>query len=215
MPTTVVTLLVTPEDAEKISLASSVGRITLTLRNPLDVEPTQTTGTRVADADGRAGAAAGRRRCVQAQAASLRPAPAPRPPPPIYRWKRFVRRSARRRWCEMGSMLLAAVSGGTVAGQQIFGATAANQAADQPERVLLTAGRSTVLITEFDIARIAVTNPAVADAVVVKPREILVDGKGSGTVSLIVWGATERKHYDLVVDPGVTSCSRTSSSFPG
>ena len=37
VPTTVVTLLVTPEDAERISLASSVGRITLTLRNPLDV----------------------------------------------------------------------------------------------------------------------------------------------------------------------------------
>lgn len=32
----VVTLLVTPADAERISLASSVGRITLTLRNPLD-----------------------------------------------------------------------------------------------------------------------------------------------------------------------------------
>ena len=48
VPTTVVTLLVTPEDAEKISLSASVGRITLTLRNPLDVEPTQTTGTRVA-----------------------------------------------------------------------------------------------------------------------------------------------------------------------
>ena len=49
------------------------------------------------------------------------------------------------------------------------------------------------------------TNPAVADAVVVKAREILVDGKGAGTVSLIVWGASERKHYDVVVDPGVTS----------
>jgi pilus assembly protein CpaB len=48
VPTTVVTLLVTPEDAEKISLASSVGRVTLALRNPLDAEPTQTNGTRVA-----------------------------------------------------------------------------------------------------------------------------------------------------------------------
>ena len=38
-------------------------------------------------------------------------------------------------------------------------------------------------------SRIAVTNPAVADAVVVQPREILVDGKSPGTVSLIVWGA--------------------------
>ena len=38
---------------------------------------------------------------------------------------------------------------------------------DAAERVLLTAGRSTVLATDFDITRIAVTNPAVADAVVV------------------------------------------------
>ena len=35
------------------------------------------------------------------------------------------------------------------------------------ERVPLTAGRSTVLPTDFDITRIAVTNPAIADAVVV------------------------------------------------
>ena len=56
------------------------------------------------------------------------------------------------------------------------------------ERVVLTAGRSTVLATDFDITRIAVTNPAVADAVVVQPREILIDGKAAGTVSLIIWG---------------------------
>jgi len=74
-----------------------------------------------------------------------------------------------------------------------------------PQRVLLTAGRSTVLTTEFDITRLAVTNPAIADAVVVRQREVLVDGKGAGTVSLIVWGATERTHYDIVVDPGVTN----------
>ena len=63
---------------------------------------------------------------------------------------------------------------------------------DTPERVLLTAGRSTVVTTDFDIRRVAVTNPEVADATVVTPREILVDGKGAGTVSLIVWGATNR-----------------------
>ena len=38
----------------------------------------------------------------------------------------------------------------------------------QYERVVLTAGRSTVLATDFDITRIAITNPAVADAVVVR-----------------------------------------------
>jgi pilus assembly protein CpaB len=46
-PSTVVTLAVDPHDAERIALASSEGRISLALRNPLDVEPTETTGVRV------------------------------------------------------------------------------------------------------------------------------------------------------------------------
>ena len=45
---TVVTLMVTPADAEKIALAQSEGQLTLTLRNPLDVEPTVTYGVRKA-----------------------------------------------------------------------------------------------------------------------------------------------------------------------
>jgi len=45
---TVVTLMVTPEDAERIALAQSDGRLMLTLRNPLDVEPTKTLGIRKA-----------------------------------------------------------------------------------------------------------------------------------------------------------------------
>jgi pilus assembly protein CpaB len=48
IPTSVVTLLVTPEDAERIALAAAEGRITLTLRNPLDTAPTETSGIRVA-----------------------------------------------------------------------------------------------------------------------------------------------------------------------
>ena len=38
--TTVVTLLVTPADGERIALASVEGRLHLTLRNPLDVDQT-------------------------------------------------------------------------------------------------------------------------------------------------------------------------------
>jgi pilus assembly protein CpaC len=67
-------------------------------------------------------------------------------------------------------------------------------------RINLTAGRSTVMSTDFDVVRIAITNPTVADAVVVQPREILIDGKAPGTISLIVWGATERRQYDVVVE---------------
>ncbi len=46
--TAVVTLLATPADAEKITLAASEGAVTLTLRNPLDIEPTETEGARLA-----------------------------------------------------------------------------------------------------------------------------------------------------------------------
>ncbi len=96
--------------------------------------------------------------------------------------------------------------------------TAADAQAIGPEirKVNLTAGRSTVMGTDFDVTRIAVTNPAIADAVVVQPREVLIDGKAPGTVSLIVWGAAgRREQYDLVVDPGVTNLEQQLQSlFP-
>ena len=75
----------------------------------------------------------------------------------------------------------------------------------QYERVVVTSGRSTVVTTDFDVTRIAITNPDVADAVVVQAREILVDGKKPGTVSLIVWGASTRRQYDVVVEPATAA----------
>ena len=69
-----------------------------------------------------------------------------------------------------------------------------------------------MLNTPFDVTRIAVTNPAIADAVVVQPREVLIDGKGPGTVSLIVWGANDRRQHDVVVDPGDHASADVSKS---
>ena len=66
--------------------------------------------------------------------------------------------------------------------------------------MLLTAGRSTVLDADFDITRIAVTNPAIADAVVVAASRSADRRQGAGTVSLIVWGADRRRQYDIVVE---------------
>ena len=83
-------------------------------------------------------------------------------------------------------------------------------------RVSLTAGRSTVLSVDFDITRIAITNPAIADAVVVAPREILIDGKAQGTISLIIWGDGRRAQYDLSVDAPVTQLQQQLRNlFPG
>jgi pilus assembly protein CpaB len=46
MQVTVVTLLVTPEEAERLTLASTEGKIQLALRNPLDLESPETPGIR-------------------------------------------------------------------------------------------------------------------------------------------------------------------------
>jgi len=84
------------------------------------------------------------------------------------------------------------------------------------ERILLTAGRSMVLEIDFPVTRVAVTDPDVADVVVVAPREILVDGKTPGTISLFVWGAGERREYAIVVDPGVSTLElQLQTLFPG
>jgi pilus assembly protein CpaB len=45
---TVVTLAVLPADGERIALAAAEGKISLALRNPLDVEPTTTSGIKLA-----------------------------------------------------------------------------------------------------------------------------------------------------------------------
>jgi pilus assembly protein CpaC len=83
-------------------------------------------------------------------------------------------------------------------------------------QVKVTAGRSTIINPPFDVTRIAVTNPAVADAVVVMPREILIDGKSAGTISLIVWGGGQRTQYDLVVEQPVSSLEQQLHQlFPG
>ncbi len=84
------------------------------------------------------------------------------------------------------------------------------------ERLVITAGRSMVLSTDFDIVRFSVTDPAVADASVVQPREVLIDGRAPGTISLILWGPGVRRQYDVVVEPGVSTLQQQFAAlFPG
>ncbi|HSM03989.1 MAG TPA: Flp pilus assembly protein CpaB [Longimicrobiales bacterium] len=72
-PVTVVTLLVTPEDAEALTLAATEGRIQLALRNTLDGAPVETSGRQIATLVGAGGSPAPR---------APRPAAAAPPPDP-------------------------------------------------------------------------------------------------------------------------------------
>jgi pilus assembly protein CpaB len=74
----VVTLMVTPADAERIALAGAEGQIILMLRNPLDTVPTSTEGIRMASLMGQAPPPPP----VVKKAASPRVVAPPPPPPP-------------------------------------------------------------------------------------------------------------------------------------
>jgi pilus assembly protein CpaB len=80
IPTSVVTLLVTPDDAERLTLASNEGQIMLTLRNPMDVAPTSTPGVRMASLMGPPSAPVVQK--VEPNRRIVVRAKAPEPPPP-------------------------------------------------------------------------------------------------------------------------------------
>jgi pilus assembly protein CpaB len=81
MPTAVVTLLVTPQDAERLALASSEGQIVLALRNPLDVNPAGTNGVRLVGLMGQPDPKP-ERVVVQGKPRMVVPPPPPPPAPP-------------------------------------------------------------------------------------------------------------------------------------
>lgn len=84
LPSTVVTLLVTPDQAERIALASTVGRITLTLRNPLDTTAYDTRGTRVSALMGAPEPPPPAAAVIPVRRARVEPPPPPPAPLPAY-----------------------------------------------------------------------------------------------------------------------------------
>ncbi len=68
------------------------------------------------------------------------------------------------------------------------------------DSVRLMVGRSTVVSVASPIARVSLTSPDVADALVTAPNELLINGKTPGTISMFVWdrsGAIRR--YEIIV----------------
>jgi pilus assembly protein CpaC len=112
------------------------------------------------------------------------------------------------------------VAGLVAAGLLASPALEAQQVGQTPrlpvERLVLVAGRSLVLDTVFNLEQVQVTDAEVADYVVVGPREIIINGKKPGTISLFLWGEGRRVEYELVVDPAITTLQQSLQTlFPG
>src|ERR1035437_7674961 len=75
-----------------------------------------------------------------------------------------------------------------------------------PLRVIV--GKSLLINTTERLKRVSVTDPAVADALVVTPTQVLINGLAPGEVSLLIWDELERsRSFDLRVDVDITAAS--------
>src|SRR5690242_15415870 len=68
--------------------------------------------------------------------------------------------------------------------------------------LFVTVGKSLVVDSPVNIQRVSVANGELAEALAVNPREVLVNGKGVGETSLIIWQqGGNRLFFDLTVRP--------------
>jgi pilus assembly protein CpaC len=75
-----------------------------------------------------------------------------------------------------------------------------------PLRVMV--GKSLLINTTERLKRVSVTDPSVADALVVTPTQVLVNGLAPGEISLLIWDELERsRSFDLRVDVDITSAA--------
>ena len=88
----------------------------------------------------------------------------------------------------------------TQAAPQTLPATAAPGTAARD--LFVRIGKSLVLDSPIAIERVSVANAAIAEAIAVSPNEIVINGRGVGETSLIVWQRSgQRMLFDLKVNP--------------
>src|SRR5438270_8676317 len=70
----------------------------------------------------------------------------------------------------------------------------------QPREIPLLTGRGELLRFDKDLTKVAVAEPKIADAVVISPREVMVNAKGAGRTTVVIWlGDSEPLQYNVNV----------------
>ncbi|HSJ24323.1 MAG TPA: pilus assembly protein N-terminal domain-containing protein [Longimicrobiales bacterium] len=111
-------------------------------------------------------------------------------------------------WWMGGVALLLAFSGWT--------APVAGQIVRPAGSVVIPVGQSELLVQPVAVERVSIGNPEIANATVVSPQEVLVDGIALGTTTLIIWDRNGgRRSYTVEVTVDATALRRTVEAlFP-
>jgi pilus assembly protein CpaC len=73
----------------------------------------------------------------------------------------------------------------------------------EAQQVNLSVGKSVVLDLPVSIKRASLADPAIADAMVLSPKQIYLTGKGHGTTNLTLWGHDDHVLAVFDLDVGV------------
>src|SRR5215472_8895179 len=88
---------------------------------------------------------------------------------------------------------------------------AGNQTQDtgEPQTLHLLVGRSLVISSPARIKRVSLADPEIAEAIVVSPTQVLVNGKKPGGVSLLLWDELDQSQsFEVSVDIDVLSLTQ-------
>jgi len=88
---------------------------------------------------------------------------------------------------------------------------AQNQAQDsnEPQTLHLLVGRSLVITSPSRIKRVSLADPDIAEALVVSPTQVLVNGRKPGGVSLLIWDESDQSQaFEVSVDIDVLGLSQ-------
>lgn len=88
----------------------------------------------------------------------------------------------------------------------------------EPETLHVLVGRSIVINSPTRLRRVSIADPTIADAVIVSPTEIVVNGKAPGTVSLVLWdesGQSQSQTFEILVELDVLDLrQKIRKAFP-
>jgi pilus assembly protein CpaC len=83
------------------------------------------------------------------------------------------------------------------------------QESSEPQTLHLLVGRSLVITSPSRIKRVSLADPEIAEAIVVSPTQVLVNGKKPGGVSLLLWDETDQSQaFEVSVDIDVLGLSQ-------
>ena len=90
------------------------------------------------------------------------------------------------------------------------GAALAQRVVEKPEQVVaVSKGASVLVINQTALQRFSMGDPGIAEAVVVSPTEVLVNGKALGTTTLVLWdNAGTPRLYSVVVTADAVGMER-------